>query len=201
MKSIIKTAFFATLLFTIFPQVKADNTTNPAIDCIMSRSSVRNYADTAVPDSVIGNILRAAMAAPTAVNRQPWEFIVVTDRALLDSIAGCSRGFGMLKKAPAAIIVCGNFDRFFDGDTPEVGFWALDCSAATENLLLAAHSLGLGAVWCGVYPKADRANLIRQILNIPANMHPFALIPFGYPEGPQTPKEKWDPAKIHYNRF
>lgn len=167
-----------------------------AIECIMTRTSVRQYSDKAVPDSIIERILRAGMAAPTAVNRQPWFFVLIKNRAALDRLAAGFPYSKMLTEAAFAVAVCADMNRTLDSDTREIGNWALDCSAASENMLLAAHALGLGGVWCGIYPQKERAAKLTEILDLPANLEPFSILSFGYPAAATTPKQKWDPAKI-----
>ncbi len=178
-----------------------ENGANAALECIMTRASVRSYSDRQVPDSIINKILRAGMAAPTAANQQPWHFVVVTDQALKDSITAAFEYTKMVSDCGFAVVVCGDMDNLFQGDIPDGGFWVEDCSAASENMLLAAHALGLGAVWCGIYPMRDREGKLRQILNIPATLTPLNVMAFGYPAAPVTPKQKWDPAKVTWNAF
>lgn len=170
-----------------------------ALECIMTRASVRDYLDKAVPDTIVEKILRAGMAAPTARNRQPWEFIVITDQTLKDSISGSFEYAAMVGKSAFDVVVCGNSDLWGDNDTPEVGNWVLDCSAATENMLLAAHALGLGGVWCGVYPNPERISRLSGLMRLPENLVPLNIVSFGYPAAEVTPKQKWDPAKVRYN--
>ncbi|MGM9844711.1 MAG: nitroreductase family protein [Muribaculaceae bacterium] len=170
---------------------------NPALSSIMTRSSVRAYTEQAISNDTIEALLRAAMAAPTAVNSQPWHFVVVTDRARLDSIAATlPNAERMLNHAPLAIAVCGNESRFLQGDGRE--YWVQDCSAATENLLLAAHALGLGAVWCGIYPIADRVADARRALLLPDSITPLCIVPIGHPADEPIVKDKWDISKITY---
>lgn len=178
-----------------------DSDDNAALECIMTRASVRKYTTDNVPDSTIGKLLRAGMAAPTAVDRRPWEFVVVTEQSVKDSIAAQFQWAKMVAESAFCIVVCGNMDEALDGDTSEVGNWVLDCSAATENMLLAAHALGLGGVWCGVYPDSGRQAALARILNLPPELQPLNILSFGRPAGPVTPKDKWNPAKVHYNRF
>lgn len=172
-----------------------------ALECIMTRYSLRSYSPEPVNDSITEKILRAGMAAPTAMNKQPWEMVVVTGQALKDSLSQMSRGTSMMKDAPLVIAVCANSDRFIDGETDRNGFWIQDCSAATENMLLAAHALGLGGVWCGVYPVEERVDKVKAILSLPDSVVPLNVVAFGYPEAADTPKDKWEPSRVHYNRF
>ena len=171
------------------------------IENIMTRVSVRRYSGEPVPDSIRTAILKAGMAAPTAANQQAWEFVVITDRAIKDSISNNFQYAKMVKNSDFAVVVCGNMDLLFAGDRREAGNWLLDCSCASENMLLAAHAYGVGGVWCGVYPEEDRMAFVVKVLNLPSNLVPVNILSFGYPEAASTPKDKWDPAKVHYNAF
>lgn len=176
----------------------SENQINPAIENIMTRMSVRSYTDRQVSTDTVEVLLRAAMAAPTAVNKQPWHFFVVRDEKLRNAIAdSLEYGKHALREASVAIVVAGDSTRFLEGEEAS-GFWVEDCSAAAENLLLAAHSMGLGAVWCGVYPISERVNMLRKILGAGDNIVPMCIIPVGYPSGENTPKDKWDTAKVTY---
>jgi len=170
------------------------------LDAIATRTSVRNYvADRAVPADTVTLLLRAAMAAPTAVNKRPWAFVVVNERAMLDSLAGVLPYAQMLKHAPLAIVPCGDMTRALEGNGRD--FWIQDVSAATENMLIAAHALGLGAVWTGVYPDTERVNDVRKVLGMPDEIIPLCVVPVGYPDGEHIPKDKWDESKIRYNKW
>lgn len=177
----------------------AKHSADAAINAIMTRTSVRAYSDRKVSDAMADTLLRAAMAAPTAMNRQPWQFIVIRDRAILDAIADHCKNISMAREAQLAIAVCGDMSLALEGDGRD--FWVQDCSAATENLLVAAHAAGLGAVWCGIYPIQERVSFISGLLHLPENIIPLNIIPIGYPAAPSTPKEKYDPARIHCNTF
>lgn len=185
------------------PNATADQSTgNAALECILTRTSVRQYQpDRTISRDTVETLLRAAMSAPTAVNKQPWAFIALDDRAALDSLAQVLPYARMLTKAPLAIVTCGDLSKAIDGEDADKGFWIQDVSAATENLLLAAHAMGLGAVWTGVYPDAERVKDVQERLDLPANVIPLAVVPVGYPTGPQKPKEKWDPANVHFNKW
>lgn len=172
---------------------------NTAYSNIISRTSVRRYKEDGLSDFQIQALLHAAMSAPSGVNRQPWEFIVVNDKAILDRLAAGLPYAKMAAKAPVAIVVCGNSDRFLDDDDSTL--WIQDLAAASENILLAAHALGLGGVWTCLYPHADRIDTVRNILGIPHRLIPFNLIPVGYPAENHAPMNKWQPAKVHYNGF
>lgn len=173
---------------------------NPALQNILTRVSVRRFKDEPVTEKQVSSILHAAMSAPSGVNRQPWEFIVVNDRSLLQALADSLPYAKMAAKAPLAIIVCGNKERFLEG--PDSNLWEQDCSAASENILLAAHALGLGGVWTCLYPFVEeRMNVVSKILNLPDNFVPFNLIPIGVPESDHAPMDKWHPERVHFNRL
>ncbi|MCR5469798.1 MAG: nitroreductase family protein [Prevotella sp.] len=168
-----------------------------AINNIMSRTSIRQYTNEPVSKSDIETMLRAGMAAPTAVNKQPWHFIVITDKAKLKELSG-GRG-GMLEKCAVAIVVCGDMEKAMPGKAQE--YWIQDCSAATENILLAANALGLGAVWTGAYPMADRVSSISKALKLPETIVPLCTIVIGHPAEQPKPKDKWKPENVSYNEF
>lgn len=164
-----------------------------ALENILGRKSVRKYLDKAVEEDKIVTMLKAGMAAPSGMDRRPWEFVVVTDRMALDSMAAGLPYAKMLAQAPMAIVVC--------GDSTLSSYWYLDCSAATQNILLAAEALGLGAVWTAAYPYEERINVVRENTNMPENVIPLCIIPVGYPDGVQRAKDKFDEKKIHRNKF
>ena len=177
----------------------SDQSSDVVYQNIMSRSSVRSYADRPIEKEKINKLLHAGMAAPSAMNRQPWHFIVVDDRALLDSIASATPNAGMAKNAPLAIVVCGNKDKFAEGHAREM--WSQDASAATVNILLQAHAMGLGAVWTGTFPDENRMAKVSSLLNLPDNLMPFSTIVVGYPDGDAMPKDKWNEENVSYNKF
>lgn len=176
---------------------QCENCSNEAIKNILTRTSIRKYTDQPVSKTDIETLLRAGMAAPTAVNRQPWHFVAVTDKAKLKELSG-GRG-GMLEQCALAIVVCGNMEKTMQGKGQE--FWIQDCSAATENILLAAHALGLGAVWTGGYPMEERVASISKALKLPETIIPLCTIVIGHPAESPTPKDKWKPENISYNEF
>ena len=167
-----------------------------AINNIMTRTSIRKYTEEPVSKADIETMLRAGMAAPTAVNKQPWHFVAVIDKEKLAELAGRR---GMIKQAGVAIVVCGNMDKALQG--PAQAFWIQDCSAATENILLAAHALGLGAVWTGCYPIEDRVAEVSKVLKLPETIVPLCVIAIGHPAEQPTPKDKWKPENVSYNEF
>ncbi len=172
---------------------------NPAYRNIIERTSVRRYTTETVDDTLKEALCLAAMSAPSGVNRQPWELIVVDRRELLDALADALPYAKMTAHAPMAIVVCGNRERFLDGD--DATLWEQDLSAASENILLAAHALGLGAVWTCLYPHPDRMEAVARVLGIPEGIVPFNLIPVGHPEAPHAPMDKWHPDRVHHNRL
>lgn len=169
------------------------------IDDIMTRTSVRAYSDKEVDSEKIDTLLRAAMAAPTAGNKQPWRFVVINDKAILNDISENFQTMTMAKDASIAVVMCGDTTATFKGDAQ--AYWIEDVSAASENLLLAAHAIGLGAVWCGIYPQMARVEQFSKMLNLPVDIIPMACICVGYPSGETTPKDKWKPEYIHYNTW
>ena len=172
---------------------------NPVLETIMTRTSVRKYADRPVEKEKIEAMLRAGMAAPTAVNKQPWHFVVVNDRAKLNELAAANPRAKMLQTVPLAIVVCGDMNKAMQGKGQ--AYWIQDCSAATENILLAAHAQGLGAVWTGVYPMEDRIQPLSKTLKLPETVIPLCTIVIGYPAEQPKPKDKWKPENVSYNEF
>ena len=165
-----------------------------AMEAILTRRSIRQYTDRPVADEVFTDLLKAAMAAPSAGNQQAWQFVVINEREVLDEIPTIHPYSRMVKQAPLAILVCGDMAL----ETNE-GFWVQDCSAATQNLLLAAHARGLGAVWLGVYPREQRVVDFRKLLGLPEHVVPLALVSVGYPAEEKPPANRFDPRKVHYN--
>lgn len=172
---------------------------NDTLKTIFARKSVRSYRTEAVSDEKLQMLVRAGMAAPTAVDKRPWEFVVVTDRAVLKQLADALPYAKMSERAAAAIVVGGDVRRQWGG--MESDYWIMDCSAATQNILLAAESMGLGAVWTAVYPEDSRVRAVRQILGIPPHVVPLNVIPVGVPSGREKPKDKYDPKQIHWNKW
>ena len=169
------------------------------VENIMTRTSIRQYTDLAISADTIETLLRAGMAAPTAVNKQPWHFVVVTDREKLNGLAVANPNAGMAQKAPLSIVVCGDMKKTLEG--PARAFWVQDCSAATENILLAANALGLGAVWTGLFPNEERAKAVRDVVKAPDHIIPLCTIVIGHPAERPQPKDKWKPENVSYNEF
>ncbi len=167
-----------------------------AIEAILSRRSIRRYTPQPVSEETVKLLLEAAMSAPSAGNEQPWHFIVITDRRLLDEIPRFHPYADMLREAQVAILVCGDTER-----ERYAGHWVQDCSAATQNLLLAAHACGLGAVWVGIYPVEERIRRFQKLFGLPTHVIPLALIPFGHPGERIPPARRLEQARIHVNRW
>jgi len=166
------------------------------IEAILTRRSVRKYTDNRVPEDVVNQLLRAAMAAPSAANEQPWHFVVITDRSILARVPSIHPHSHMLKEAALAILVCSDPSLELTK-----GRGVLDCSAATQNILLAAHALGLGAVWLGIYPVEERMSGMRKLLNMPSRVVPISLVSIGYPDERLRSEDRYKPERVHYQRW
>ena len=165
-----------------------------ALHAISTRRSIRTYQDKPVPEDLVQQILTAAMYAPIAGNAQPWQFVIVNDRKLLRQIPNVHPHAPMAEQAPLAILVCGdpNMEKF-------PGNWPLDCAAATQNLLLAAHALGLGGVWTGVYPDQGRMEGLGRLLGLPKHIMAHTLVVLGYPAEQPTCGNRYEASRIHVN--
>ena len=163
---------------------------------IFERRSTRKYTDEDVPDESIKELLKAAMAAPSAGNQQTWDLIIVKNRMALNEIPKFHPNAPMLAKAHAAIIVCGVPER----EVKYSGYWVQDCSA-TENILIEAQYLGLGAVWLGIYPHEERISKLRELLEIPENIKPLSIISIGYPAKTKEVSQRFDEKKIHFEKW
>jgi nitroreductase len=164
-------------------------------EAIRTRRSIRSYSDSPVPRELLVEIVSAAMQAPSAGNQQPWHFVIVTDKELLEKASTVHPHVKMAAEAPAAVLVCADLslEKF-------PGYWVQDCAAATQNLLLAAHARGLGAVWTGIYPMQDRVEAFTRLLQTPATVVPLGLVVLGHREGMQPPAEdRYRPERIHWN--
>jgi nitroreductase len=166
------------------------------VSIILSRRSVRNYTGERVTDDQVTELLKAAMSAPSAGNQQPWSFVVVRNQEVLDRIPTVHPYAAMTPHASVVIAVCG------DPTAPKYpDYWVQDCSAATENVLLAAHEMGLGAVWLGVYPNKERVEGIRQLLRLPERVIPLSLIAVGYPADSPPTADRFDASLVHYDHW
>lgn len=167
-----------------------------AMECILTRRSVRKYIKKEISKEDLDKILKAAMFAPSARNLRPWHFIVVDDRSILEKMAGVHPYAKMLLEAPCAVVVCAD-----ESIQENAGYWAQDCSAALQNILLAAHSLGIGSVWLGVHPREDRTKGISELFGLPEKIKPLGIVSLGYPaEKPEQPN-RFDPSRIHLNMW
>ena len=167
---------------------------------ILQRKSVRSYTDRPVTKSQLDTLVRAAMAAPTGRDMRPWKFIIINDREAMKSLADQLPYAKMLAEAQAAVVVCGDLSILDKEGKPSTN-WMFDCSAATENLLLQAEAMGLGAVWTAAYPYEERLTAVKQALQLPDHIVPLNVIPIGYPKGDTQPKDKYDANNIHYNAW
>jgi nitroreductase len=167
-----------------------------ALTAIKTRRSIRKYKNKPVPDEVIDQLLEAGMMAPSAGNEQPWHFIVVKDRAILDKVPTVHPYSKMITQATVAILVCGDIRM-----ERHTGFWVQDCSAATQNILLAAHALGLASVWLGVYPAGDRIAGISELFGLPEYVYPLSLLPIGYPDEEKLQPERFDKSRVRIDKW
>lgn len=167
---------------------------DPRLSFIFGRRSIREYQTASVPDGVVTDLLAAAMAAPSACAKDPWRFVVVRTRGTLQAIAGALPNGKMLANAAVGIVVCGDLCAAHGG---ELSYLLQDCSAATQNLLLAAHALGLGACWLGVHPRQPRIEALTKILHLPDKVVPVCCIAVGWPAEQKPPRTRLAPAYVH----
>jgi len=166
------------------------------LSIIYKRRSIRKYEKKDVSDDLVEEVIKAAMYAPSACNQRPWHFIVVRDERTRREIARIHRYADMAIEAPVVIVVCA--DPLLEKCK---GFWVQDCSAATENLLLRATELGLGSVWCGVYPNQERIEKFSELLGLPKHVIPFSLVCLGYPAEQPQPEDRFEIEKIHREKW
>lgn len=198
MKS-LKLLLISFLLFSSVAIGQNNENSEKVMENILNRKSVRKYTKEEVKKEKLEMLVRAGMAAPSARNSQPWLFFVINDRAILDNLAKQLPNAKMLLSAKAAIVVCGNLQKALEGDGRE--FWVQDCSAATQNILLAAESMGLGAVWTGAYPRKETVNIIKVELGLPEHIVPLNVIPIGWQTGEEKPKQKYTEENIRWNKW
>jgi nitroreductase len=167
------------------------------LDAIFTRRSVRRFDSKEVSAQDIEVMLQAAMSAPSAHNEQPWQFLVITERELLDQISKVHPYAKMCLETPLAIIPCIDLSSHENSD----GFWVQDMSAATQNILLTARSLGLGAVWLGVYPNEKIVRAIKKLFQLPEKVMPLNIIPIGHTDVVQSKVDRFDAKKVHYNKW
>ena len=166
------------------------------MDTIYRRRSIRKYTGEPVSDEVLMAVVKAGMNAPSAGNQQPWHFVIIDQRPLLEKITDIHPYAQMLHEAPAAILVCGDLNL-----EKHVGYWVQDCSAAVENMLLEIVDLGLGGVWLGVHPREDRVSGLRKLLDIPEGIVPFALIALGHSNESKGLKDEFHKERIRRNHW
>jgi nitroreductase len=166
------------------------------LEAIRTRRSVRGFLEKPIPDGVMDELLRAAMSAPSAGNEQPWQFLVIDGRKKLDGIIDINPNAKMCKEAQAAILVCGDATK-----EKYPGFWVQDCSAAAQNILLAARELGVGSVWTGIHPIPERVQAFKKYFGLPDHITPLCLIPLGYPAKETARVDRFQQDRIHHNSW
>ena len=175
-----------------------EKTMNPQLHFLFSRRSIRQFTDRPIPDAMLTDLLEAAMAAPSAVAKDPWHFIVLRSRPSLDDLAACLPNGQMLKQATAALVVCGDLNKAHD---QELSFLLQDLSASVENILLAATALGLGACWLGIHPRAERIEAVSHRFGLPGEVIPVAGIALGWPDRESPARTRYNPACIHHEQW
>ncbi len=166
------------------------------MNSIFTRTSVRTYKDIPVEQEKVELLLKAAMAAPTAGNQREYEFVVVTDKDILQKLSKASPYAGSVAKAPLAIVLLVNPEGI-----PYEEYYQQDLGASAQNILLEATELGLGSVWLGIAPLEERMRAVAEILKIPAPKYPFAIIGIGYPKSVREAKDRYEENKVHYNQY
>jgi len=167
-----------------------------AMEAILSRRSIRRYTDEPVLEKLIQELLEDSMSDSSANNEHTCHFVIINESQILDEIPKYHPYSYMLREAPLAIAVCGDSRR----ETVK-GYWVQDCSAATENILIAAQAKGLGAVWLGIYPREERAIAFQKLLRLPEHIIPLCLVSVGYPAEKKPHANRYDPSRIHHNRW
>ncbi len=167
-----------------------------AIDGILTRRSIRKYTKQTIPDEVIKELLEAGVSAPSAGSQQPWQFIIIDNREVLDEASQVLPNGKLLKDANKAILVCGDLNL-----ETHKGYWPIDCSAATQNILLAVHAKGLGACWLGIYPREERVENLKKLFKTPEHIIPFSVISLGFPDEESKKVDRYDDSKIHKNTW
>jgi nitroreductase len=166
------------------------------MEAIFTRRSIRKYTAEPIPASIIHDLIEAAVSAPSAGNEEPWQFILLTKRDILNEIPLFHPHASFVKDAQQAILVCGDLSReIFEG------YWMIDCSAATQNLLLAAHAKGLGACWVGIYPRQERIKKLKELLQVPDHIIPFALVSLGFPAEEKQREDRYDEERVHVDTW
>ncbi len=167
-----------------------------ALDAIYKRRSIRDYTEEEIPDDLIKKILKAGFSAPSAANQQPWHFIVIDDQSILDKVPGFHERAKFITEAKKAILVCS------DKKLEKIkNYWPIDCSAATENMLLSARALGLGGCWIGIYPQENRIKELKKIFSLPESVIPFSIVALGFTTKEQNEVDRYNEDRIHYNKW
>ncbi len=166
------------------------------LEAIHGRRSVRRYQDKPVPEELVRKLLAAGMSAPSARDAQEWQFVVIDDKAMLTEIGEINPNAKMAQHAPMAILVCADLSL-----EKSVGYWVVDCAATVENILLAAHALGLGAVWTGVYPRQERMDGLKKLVGLPEKVMAHSLIVVGYPAEQPSPQDRYRSDRVHRNHW
>ena len=167
-----------------------------AVKAILTRRSIRKYTKEKIPMEIIRELIEAAVSAPSAGNQQLWQFIVIDDKNIMNKVPDFHPQAKLIQGADKAILISGDLNLEI-----AKGYWVLDCGAATQNLLLAAHAKGLGACWLGIYPRDKRVEEIRKLLNIPESVVPFSLVALGYPAEEKGKVERYNEERVHYNKW
>jgi nitroreductase len=165
-------------------------------EALHTRRSIRKYENKEIPEELIQKLLAAAMMAPSAGDARPWQFILVTDPEMKNKIKEVHPYVSMITKAPLGVLVCGDLSK-----EKYPGFWPQDCSAAMQNLLLAAHASGLGAVWTGIYPLEERIVKVNKIFNLPDYIVPMGLAVIGWPAQNRKSEERYTDECVRYNTW
>jgi nitroreductase len=166
------------------------------LEGLLTRRSIRRYKKQDISDSQLELLIKAGMYAPSAVNKQPWHFIIFRDKKTIDRITDFHQNAAMLKDASAAILIC--WDEKLQHDE---GYGPVDCSAATQNILLAAHGSGMGSVWVGIYPREQRMRAVHELFQLPENIQPFSIISVGFPDEEKKQPDRFKQERIHYETW
>jgi nitroreductase len=175
-----------------------NSSTNDKLQFILGRRSIRVYTPGEVNETAVTQLLQAAMAAPSAVAKDPWRFVVIRKKEMLSTIAAALPNGGMLATAPLGMVVCGDLEA---AHNRQLSYLLQDCSAAIENLLLCVHALGLGACWLGIHPREDRVRKLKEILQLPASVIPIAAIAIGHPGEEKEPRTRFNCDYVHWEKW
>ncbi len=197
---ILSLALILSIAFLLLRDGVNVSTSQIVLDNIHSRTSIRQYSDKKISKEELVTLVKAGMAAPTAGNMQPWNFLVIDDKKKLKEMSEINESAKPLAGATAAILVTANMNIYKDKEN-FADRWVMDCSACTQNILLAANSMGIGSVWLGVYPSQERDTNLRKIIDFPENTNILCIVSLGYPAGDVAPKNKWKEEKLSFGTF